>query len=121
MQRYHMKASHPVIDRVADSEGLYVLASEAFEALTASEARVKLLQDALQNFTLEIQHESAELSSVKFLRAHVKTLIHTEAVGDCVHCTLNYLIERFVEKDRILSALRALGDVTATQGEVNRE
>lgn len=40
MQRYHMQASHPTIERIADSEGLYVLHSEA-------QARIEALQAEL--------------------------------------------------------------------------
>lgn len=53
------------------------------------------------------QHESAEGSSIRFLKEYLKTLRHTEAVADCAHCQLNYLIAQFIDKARILSAVAA--------------
>lgn len=53
----------------------------------------------------ETGHAAAEQSAVRFLKAHLATLTHTEAVADCLHCSLNYLISRFIDKHRALSAL----------------
>lgn len=60
-------------------------------------------------------HEAAELSSVKFLRDYISTLPHTEAVADCTRCQLNYLITRFIDKDRTLSALAAIAIPSAPE------
>ena len=53
----------------------------------------------------EAGHAAAEQSAVRFLKAHLATLAHTEAVADCLHCSLNYLISRFIDKHRALSVL----------------
>lgn len=53
----------------------------------------------------EAGHDAAEQSALRFLKAHLATLTHTEAVADCLHCSLNYLISRFIDKHRALHAL----------------
>lgn len=77
-------------------------ATEALQRLLAGETREAVIADARE---YEKQHEAAEQSTIKFVKDYIKTLPHTEAVSECLHCSLNYLVSRFIDKHRAFDAL----------------
>lgn len=98
-----LQASQKLEQELAQATDAIKRMREQNARLLAERERVEGLFEDARKF--EQGHEAAEQSTIRFLKEYLATLRHTEAVADCQHCALNYLISRFIDKYRVLSAI----------------